>query len=438
MPPIDRAPRSDNRPGVLATLALTLVLSLSACGGGDAPVAQPQATTAREAPAQVQGAPIYRFAKISSGAYFYTGSQWEADYIRDHLPDFRDEGIAFYQSDEATGTPVYRFANTLNGGYFYTASAWERDNTIANYPHMRYEGSTFSVAPEGDPQALPVYRLANLLNGAYLYTTSPEERDAAVALGFWRDEGSTFSALTVPPVTLPAFSLYAGIAVEDRFNNPEDPTIGTVFMHLPVGDGSFQGQMPFTFIGCTDGADIGQTSGVRTGNTLTGNWSGTMDGHPVGGNFTATWDAAAGRFAGTATNAAGKQPVQVGPCHYHVASTMALQLYNQPVSQPEGFRVTANDGLTPRLTWPMPSLGLLTYGLRLFDEGCLEADIRNEACFLGETFTAGEQLLFRVDIGSTPGLPAQLQAGHRYLLILTAQDAATGELKGLAIQRLQR
>jgi hypothetical protein len=43
-----------------------------------------------------------------------------------------------------------------------------------------------------------------------------------------------------------------------------------------------------------------------------------------------------------------------------------------------------------------------------------------------------------VDIGSTPGLPAQLQAGHRYLLILTAQDAATGELKGLAIQRLQR
>ena len=149
-------PRPLHRTRHLATWGMTALL-LTACGGGDAPSVSPQqATATREAPANVQGDPIYRFAKISSGAYFYTGSQWEADYIRDAMPDFRYEGIAFYQSDQASGTPVYRFANTANGGYFYTASAWERDNTIANYPHMRYEGSTFSVAPAGDPNAAPV------------------------------------------------------------------------------------------------------------------------------------------------------------------------------------------------------------------------------------------------------------------------------------------
>jgi hypothetical protein len=92
------------------------------------------------------------------------------------------------------GTPVYRFANLSNGGYFYTGSAAERDATIANYPNMRFEGSTFSVAEPGTGGALPVYRLANLNNGAYLYTTSPQERAAAVGLGFWRDEGISFHA----------------------------------------------------------------------------------------------------------------------------------------------------------------------------------------------------------------------------------------------------
>ena len=420
----------------LAMLMLT-GLVLVACGGGEGPAPRQQEAATREAPANVQGDPIYRFAKISSGAYFYTGSQWEADNIRDTLTDFRYEGIAFYQSDQASGSPVYRFANTANGGYFYTASAWERDNTIANYPHMRYEGSTFSVAPAGDPNAAPVYRLANLDNGAYLYTTNPAERDAAVALGFWRDEGSTFSARTTA-VTLPAFSLYFGIAVEDRFNNPEDPTIGTVFMNLPVGDGAFQGQMPFTFVGCTEGADIGQASGQRIGNALTGNWSGTMDGSAVGGSFSATFNAASGSFIGTATNAAGKQPIRVGACNYHVAASLALQLYNQPVNQPGTFRITVGDGATPRLSWPPAAAGPLAYGLRVFDETCLQADIRSAACFLGEAYTAGQQLLFLMNVGSTPGLPAQLPAGRSYLLVLTGQDAGTGELKGLAIQRAQR
>lgn len=186
-------------------LAAALVAGvLQACGGGRAgseseahQAVQDPATVLplREQAANVEGAPIYRFAKISTGAYFYTGSQDEADYIRASMPDFRYEGIAFQQSAQAGGTPVYRFANLSNGGYFYTASVAERDATIVNYPNMRYEGTTFSVAGDGNPNALPVFRLANLNNGAYLFTSNTEERNYAVSLGFWRYEGSTFSAV---------------------------------------------------------------------------------------------------------------------------------------------------------------------------------------------------------------------------------------------------
>lgn len=184
-----------------ALLGAATAMALLSCGGGGSSGVESgsgvsvQGVPGREQAANVEGAPIYRFAKISTGAYFYTGSKEEADFIRANLPDFRYEGIAFQQSAQAGGTPVFRFANLANGGYFYTASVAERDATILNYPNMRYEGSTFSVAGGSTAGALPVYRLANLNNGAYLFTSSPGERDYAISLGNWRDEGTTFSAV---------------------------------------------------------------------------------------------------------------------------------------------------------------------------------------------------------------------------------------------------
>ncbi len=143
--------------------------------------------------------PVYRFAKMSNGAYFFTGSQPERDQIVTSFPDFRAEGVGFSAYAEASaGAPVYRFANLNNGGYFFTGSEAERDATIVNYPNMRYEGSTFSVAAPSLPGAQPVYRLANLTNGGYLYTTAAAERDAALSLGIWRNEGVSFYAPTAP------------------------------------------------------------------------------------------------------------------------------------------------------------------------------------------------------------------------------------------------
>jgi Repeat of unknown function (DUF5648) len=135
---------------------------------------------------------VYRFAKISNGAYFYTGSEAEVREIFANYPDFRYEGPAFEKDATGLGQPVYRFANLQNGGYFFTGSADERDQVLRNYPHMRFEGSSFSVAPPAETDAQPIYRLANTNNGAYLYTLSAAERDYAQSLGMWRSEGSTF------------------------------------------------------------------------------------------------------------------------------------------------------------------------------------------------------------------------------------------------------
>ena len=41
---------------------------------------------------------VYRFAKISNGAYFYTGNAGERDIVLASYPDFRYEGIAFLQT----------------------------------------------------------------------------------------------------------------------------------------------------------------------------------------------------------------------------------------------------------------------------------------------------------------------------------------------------
>lgn len=142
------------------------------------------------------GTQVYRFAKVASGQYFYTGSRAERDGIIANLPGMRYEGPVFNAQDNwVTGySPVYRFANLDNGGYFYTASAGERDLVLSDYPQYRYEGATFFVPTAPSPDTVPVYRLANVQTGGYLFTSSAQERQFANTLGFFRDEGIAFQA----------------------------------------------------------------------------------------------------------------------------------------------------------------------------------------------------------------------------------------------------
>jgi Repeat of unknown function (DUF5648) len=193
----------------LITVAAFVSIVLSACGDG-IPINNPESRAVSARPKAAQGSTtnkhVYRFAKLDTGTYFYTGSEEEAQYIRTTLPDFRDDGIVFDQESSEQGLPVYRFANLSNGGYFYTTSEVERQTIARDYPVFRFEGSTFKVARSGLLNPEKVYRLANLVTGGYLYTTSEFEYNFARSLTTWREEGGVFEAPNLSPLAEKSWS----------------------------------------------------------------------------------------------------------------------------------------------------------------------------------------------------------------------------------------
>lgn len=234
-------------------------------------------------------------------------------------------------------------------------------------------------------------------------------------------------SVTLDPPADPAGSLYVGYYVEDATDNPEDPTVGAVMLRLPASDGAFAGQMPFSYAGCAAGSDIGAVRGTRAGARLDGNWSGTMDGVAVGGAFALAPDAAASSYSGQWRNAAGKQPIAVGACRYHVASSGAVTLYPGSTSVPAGVALAASSGTTPTIGWSGLASGARAT-LRLFDQACLEADAADAACFLAEAGSSATSLDYPAGFGASA--PA-LMPGRSYLWVLTAQ-AASGTFAGFA------
>ena len=151
------ASRSSGVTTYLGLLLLLLQVVLSGCGDNSRGVESVSASTATvDSRAEVTNkavvdgtGEVYRFAKVSNGAYFFPGSAPERDPLLQTFPDFRYEGVAFLRVAAGSGTPVYRFANLSNGGYFYTANEVERDFVLRSRPELRFEGSTFTVADIG-------------------------------------------------------------------------------------------------------------------------------------------------------------------------------------------------------------------------------------------------------------------------------------------------
>lgn len=146
---------------------------------------------------------IYRFVKLSTGQYFYTASEAEREVIATNpdYQDFRFEGPVF--AGDATQRddyiPVYRFADMANGGYFYTASEEERTTIeVTMADRMRYENIAFYVPDEEEAGVTyPVMRLKNLDTGGYLFTSNPEEVLYAQVQpdSRWEYQGVAFQAL---------------------------------------------------------------------------------------------------------------------------------------------------------------------------------------------------------------------------------------------------
>jgi hypothetical protein len=251
---------------------------------------------------------------------------------------------------------------------------------------------------------------------------------AAVALSAACGGGGGGNAPAPAPAPSPGTtSVYIGYYVEDAVNNPEDPTVGAMFAQLPNGDASFAGQMPFSYVGCSTGTDIGTISGTRSGLALNGSWTGTLDGVAVGGTYSGSYDAANDRYSGTYANSAGKQPIASGPCNYFVAAQGTWRLFGGPASEPAGFALSATDSTSPTLSWSGAGSGL-AYTIRVFDYDCLSADITNTACFRGEASTTLTSIGYPSGFaGATP-----LTVGVNYLLVVTAQNQPSGTYAAFA------
>ncbi len=126
-------------------------------------------------------------------------------------------------------------------------------------------------------------------------------------------------------------SLYTGYYSEDAASNPEDPTIGSVYLSLPE-QGAFKGSMYFTYYGCQSN-NVGSVSGTKTANNLSANWTGKIDGTNQSGSFSGTYNNTKNSYSGTYTVNKGKQKVVIDDCiEYYIAPHGTWVLYAQNTS----------------------------------------------------------------------------------------------------------
>ncbi|CAN5812907.1 hypothetical protein BH11PSE13_BH11PSE13_38130 [soil metagenome] len=145
--------------------------------------------------------PIYRFYNTDTSTHFYTASATERDTVRNTMPKYNYEGVAFYAyPDSATGaTALERFYNSKTGAHFYTISADESANVKANNPAFNYEGKGWYARAGATTGATAMYRFLNTRTGTHFYTISAAERDSVLQSSpSYNYEGVGYYAWTAP------------------------------------------------------------------------------------------------------------------------------------------------------------------------------------------------------------------------------------------------
>jgi hypothetical protein len=156
------------------------------------------------------------------------------------------------------------------------------------------------------------------------------------------------------PLTAAPGGIYVGYYQEDATNNPEDPTVGALYLSLPVADSAFNGSMSFTYVGCQS-YNVGTISGTKSGLDLTGNWTGSTDGSPQAGSYTGTFDADKALYRGKYTVSGGKQHIDRLPCiEYYIAALGTWELF--PLDKTYTSAPTATGVIVEgtKITWYPP------------------------------------------------------------------------------------
>lgn len=218
------------------------------------------------------------------------------------------------------------------------------------------------------------------------------------------------AAGAVEPAASPkAAALYVGYYQEDPNNNPEDPTIGAVYLNLPNGGGNFSGDMFFTYVGCQT-SNVGTITGTLTGDHLQGSWTGTTDGTAQHGNFSGERIKALDGYSGTYSVAGGKQHISVADCiEYYIAAKGTFELFAVGNSEPPNFSLMLNGKV---VAWPVSLTAALTL-VAVLDPEVARANHGNAT--LWQTLMMGGQ-------HSAALTDVHLVKGHTYVTTVSVVD----------------
>lgn len=199
--------------------------------------------------------------------------------------------------------------------------------------------------------------------------------------------------------------IYLGYYREDPATNPEDPTIGALYLTLPKSDEAFSGAMFFTYVGCQS-SNVGRLEGRKSGAGLAGEWSGTVDGTAQHGHFSGS-AAAEGVYAGVYDVAGGKQHVEIPNCiSYYIAPKGTFELFVPGRAEPAGTAVSLQNGMA---RWPSAAGAVMTLVF------VLDAD---KAAGTGNAVVW--QTLLPGNLSSADLAAARLKSGGHYVLAVAS------------------
>lgn len=224
----------------------------------------------------------------------------------------------------------------------------------------------------------------------------------------------------IQPPELPDTNLlgdfWFGAYQEDPLTNPEDPVPGFLYMKIPES-GSFDGELYFSFDGCTSGVDKGRASGTVADGNLDGSWSGNVDGRSVGGTYAGQL-VNAERYEGTYTNAGGKLEIVCNEDDsIFVAPNGTWNL--QKLGNNEALNIMVDTSVDPiSVIWETTSNEVLFYNIVFTDAVCLEQNLDLELCLMWSAFSANNSFVYGESlIDNVPAKP--LIPGQSYLAAIT-------------------
>lgn len=210
--------------------------------------------------------------------------------------------------------------------------------------------------------------------------------------------------------TPPPGGVCVGYYQEDPRSNPEDPTMGSVYLNLPASDSRFSGSMYFTYLGCQS-SNVGPIAGIKKASSLKGTWTGTLDGTQQSGTVDGVYSAAGGAYSGTFTVAGGKQHIDIPSCiSYYIAPKGTFELFAVGKNTPSDFSVSLSGN---RVNWVPPGGAAMTL-VSVLDPAVASSGQGNATMW--QTLIMGP--LGNADLGN-----ARLISGHAYVVAVGAADS---------------